>query len=86
MSAIDLRRETLMESLAELDQAIEAAAQILRISRECGFQDCVAAITEDIKQVIAPNCLLLLCASVGNQRRAVARPYRKLLRMITQPE
>jgi hypothetical protein len=75
-----------MDSLGELDQAIAAAEQVLRIARECGFQDCVAAIVEDIKQVILPDCLLLLCASVGNQRKAVARRYRRLLRMVsTEP-
>ena len=42
-------------SLAELDAAIEAASQILQMSRECGFQDCVTPIVEDIRQVILPG-------------------------------
>jgi hypothetical protein len=72
------------DSLAELDQAIEAAARILQLARENSFDDCVAMITSDIRRYVLPGTLLLLCASVGNQRKAVARRYRRLLRMVAE--
>jgi hypothetical protein len=72
----------MFENLADLDQAIEVAVRLLSISRECGFEDSITAIMTDIKQVILPDCLLLLCTSTGELRKAVARRYRRLLRMV----
>jgi hypothetical protein len=63
----------MFESLAELDAAIEAASQILQMSRECGFQDCVTAIVEDIRQVILPGVRV----ASGRYRRKAQSGCRK---------
>ena len=81
--AVDrLRGAVMFTELAELDAAIEAASRILALAREGGFQDCVAAIVEDIRQVILPGCTLLLCASDGAQRKAIGKRYRRLQKMV----
>jgi hypothetical protein len=69
--------------LSELDAAIEAASRILQLSREGCFEDCVEAITADIKQIILPGCLLLLCAADGKTRKAIGARYRKLRDLIS---
>jgi hypothetical protein len=79
----DSRRSTLMfENLAELDAAIEAAGRLLTSARECGFEDSIAAIVTDIKQVIMPDCVLLLCASDGKLREAISQRYQRLRKMV----
>ena len=73
----------MFEDLAELDAAIEAASRILALAREGGFQDCVAAIVADIRQVILPGCTLLLCTADGKHRKAIAQRYRRLQKMVS---
>jgi hypothetical protein len=64
-------RTDMMRRPPQLDAVIEAAERILRLLRECGFDDCVAAIVEDVKRVVVPalHCCLTGDFTLGERCR-----------------
>ena len=69
---------TIQATLDELDALITEGEWIFKIARECGFADAVAGIAEGIRRTILPDCVLLLCAADGKQRKAIGKRYRRL--------
>jgi hypothetical protein len=64
--------------IERLEAEVTTFEKVLRLSRECGFTDLAAKLSEDITEVFLRDVVILLCIADEDERARVAELHRRL--------